>query len=420
LKAGHIQTENLGKYYLIGHEKRNPHSTLTDRIFQTAAQIRTKSRHLLFGGDLIAGNELETFWALRNVSFTVEPGESVGIIGRNGAGKSTLLKLLSRITDPSEGRARIGGRFASLLEVGTGFHPELSGRENIFLNGAILGMKRQEVRHKFDEIVDFSGVEQFLDTPVKRYSSGMYVRLAFAIAAHMDPDILIVDEVLAVGDSEFQKKCLGKMKDASQNQGRTILFVSHQMPSVSSLTSRCLYLEKGEVAFMGSTAEAISRYLTQGITDSLMYREETIKPGSRINAITITTSEGGYTHPFGDALSIDVEVHLATPLHQGGLTLLFTNSADIPVVQFAVSETEQPVLGMEGTFHFCCSIPKLRLSPGKYSVSAILSDHLYRNKIHWLDQVCSFEVAMIHSGTQHFPEEESFVYAEEFSWKFIA
>ena len=210
---------------------------------------------------MVAGGESEEFWALKDVNFEVKRGEVVGIIGRNGAGKSTLLKILSRITEPSDGRVEIKGRVASLLEVGTGFHPELTGRENIYLNGAILGMTRAEIRRKFDEIVAFAEVERFLDTPVKRYSSGMYVRLAFAVAAHLEPEILIVDEVLAVGDAEFQKKCLGKMKKAAAGQGRTVLFVSHSMSAVSALCHRGIVLHRGRLLFDGLVEDALARYL---------------------------------------------------------------------------------------------------------------------------------------------------------------
>nr|MDQ3332387.1 ABC transporter ATP-binding protein [Planctomycetota bacterium] len=217
-------------------------------------------RRLTRPSDRIARKE---FWALKDLSFEIGSGEVVGVIGRNGAGKSTLLKLLSRITEPTEGRIELCGRVASLLEVGTGFHPELTGRENIFLNGALLGMTRAEIRAKFDAIVAFAEVEQFLDTPVKRYSSGMYVRLAFAVAAHLDPEILIIDEVLAVGDAAFQKKCLGRMDEIARG-GRTVLFVSHQMGTVAQLCSRCLYLEQGRLAADGPTEDVIPRYLTSG------------------------------------------------------------------------------------------------------------------------------------------------------------
>ena len=205
------------------------------------------------------------FWALRDVNFNITPGEVVGIIGRNGPGKSTLLKLPSRSTTPTSGDARIRGRLASMLEVGTGFHPELTGRENIFLNGAILGMSRSEIRSRFDAIVDFAGVEPFLDTPVKRYSSGMYVRLAFAVAAHLEPDILVIDEVLAVGDADFQQKCLGKMDQASRCEGRTVLVVSHQMPVITNLCNRCLYLADGRLVADGPTREIVALYENQAV-----------------------------------------------------------------------------------------------------------------------------------------------------------
>jgi lipopolysaccharide transport system ATP-binding protein len=220
-----IAVENLSKKYLVGHrfdQLKLGHMTLRDVITREARNFTRKAIDVLGGRQVVQGDEVEEFWALKHVSFEVKQGEAVGIIGRNGAGKSTLLKILSRITEPTEGRAKLQGRVASLLEVGTGFHQELTGRENLFLNGAILGMKKSEIRRKFDEIVAFDDVERFLDTPVKRYSSGMYVRLAFAIAAHLEPEILIVDEVLAVGDAEFQKKCLGKMDEISRREGRTV------------------------------------------------------------------------------------------------------------------------------------------------------------------------------------------------------
>jgi lipopolysaccharide transport system ATP-binding protein len=257
-----IRAEGLGKKYLIGHQaSRERYVALRDVLARTAKGFLLSARDMLRGRQLVAGGEIEEFWAVKDVDFEIKRGEVVGLIGRNGAGKSTLLKILSRITEPSTGRVQIEGRVASLLEVGTGFHPELSGRENIFLNGAILGMSRAEIKRKFDEIVDFAEVEKFLDTPVKHYSSGMYVRLAFAVAAHLEPEILIVDEVLAVGDFEFQKKCLGKLQDVA-GQGRTVLFVSHNLAAIGSLTHRAIVLSKGNVAFDGSTAEAINMYST--------------------------------------------------------------------------------------------------------------------------------------------------------------
>ena len=242
-----ITVENLSKSYLVGHEsaQRERYTALRDVIAREARNFARKAADLLHGRQIVQGDEVEEFWALKNVNFEVKQGEVLGIIGRNGAGKSTLLKVLSRITEPSEGRVRLRGRVASLLEVGTGFHPELTGRENIFLNGAILGMRQADIRRKFDEIVAFAGVERFLDLPVKRYSSGMYVRLAFSVAAHLECDVLIVDEVLAVGDHEFQKKCLGKMHDVASKEGRTVLLVSHNLAAINEMADRALLLDSG-------------------------------------------------------------------------------------------------------------------------------------------------------------------------------
>ncbi|HYR23837.1 MAG TPA: ABC transporter ATP-binding protein, partial [Chthoniobacterales bacterium] len=249
-----LSVQNLSKSFRIAHQGLRGYKTLHD-------ELATLPRRL---AQRLAGNgrsTSETFWALKNVSFDVKTGEVLGIIGSNGAGKSTLLKILNRITEPTIGGVDIYGRVGALLEVGTGFHPELTGRENIFLNGAILGMTRAEIKRKFDEIVAFAEVERFLDTPVKRYSSGMYVRLAFAVAAHLDPEILLIDEVLAVGDAEFQKKCLDKMEDVAANEGRTVIFVSHDMDAICHLCSRCILLSHGEIAKTGNAADVVGAYL---------------------------------------------------------------------------------------------------------------------------------------------------------------
>ena len=256
-----ISVENVSKAYRLGQFSSR---TLSDDLKVWWARVRGKPNPLLKIGEEDYGNhEGETLWALKDVSFTVEQGSVLGIIGKNGAGKSTILKILSRVTAPTSGKIEVWGRIASLLEVGTGFHPELTGRENIYLNGAILGMKKAEIGRKFDEILDFSEVEQFIDTPVKRYSSGMYVRLAFAVAAHLDPEILVVDEVLAVGDAEFQRKCLGKMSDVAQ-QGRTVLFVSHNMSAILRLTQEAIVLKKGALIKRAPTPEAVDFYLASG------------------------------------------------------------------------------------------------------------------------------------------------------------
>src|SRR6201998_956876 len=259
-----ITVENLSKRYLIEHKPRGQgheqYTALRDVVGNQVRNLTRKVINFARHRHVPRNGEMEEFWALKNVSFEVKQGEVLGIIGRNGAGKSTLLKILSRITEPTKGRVLLSGRVSSLLEVGTGFHNELTGRENIFLNGAILGMTQREIRKKFDEIVAFAEVEKFLDTPVKHYSSGMYVRLAFAVAAHLEPEILVVDEVLAVGDHEFQKKCLGKMHDVASREGRTVLFVSHNLAAISELATRAVLLNAGTIELDGDVTRAISTY----------------------------------------------------------------------------------------------------------------------------------------------------------------
>jgi lipopolysaccharide transport system ATP-binding protein len=257
-----ISVEKLGKKYLLSHQtQRQSYVALRDVIAERSAVIGRKLLHPFHSSPSTLHPSQEDFWALKDVSFEIKQGDRVGIIGRNGAGKSTLLKILSRIVEPTTGRVKIKGRVASLLEVGTGFHPELTGRENIYLNGAILGMGRAEIKKKFDEIVEFAEIEKFLDTPVKRYSSGMYVRLAFAVAAHLEPEILVIDEVLAVGDAQFQKKCLGKMEDASTKEGRTVLFVSHNISAINTLCSSTMLLKNGSLDLCGNTNEVTNRYI---------------------------------------------------------------------------------------------------------------------------------------------------------------
>ena len=264
-----IKVENLSKKYIIGHQKQESYTALRDVMANGAKSFARKLFHPFNKSTTQLNDTTEEFYALSDISFAIKQGDRVGIIGRNGAGKSTLLKILSRITEPSSGRISITGRVASLLEVGTGFHPELTGRENIYLNGAILGMSRIEIKSKFDEIVAFAEVERFLDTPVKRYSSGMYVRLAFAVAAHLEPEILIVDEVLAVGDAQFQKKCLGKMEEVGK-EGRTVLFVSHNMAAIRALCSNAIILKDGQVFYKGDVEEAVCRYM-ETVNDEMSF-----------------------------------------------------------------------------------------------------------------------------------------------------
>ena len=322
-----IQVENLCKDYVISHQGGTEnYQTLRDTVSSWFKKSKIKNH--------ASSRGLEIFHALKDVSFEVQQGEVLGIIGRNGAGKSTLLKILSRITEPTHGKVRLRGRVASLLEVGTGFHGELTGRENIFLNGAILGMTRAEIKKKFDEIVDFSGVEKFLDTPVKRYSSGMYVRLAFAVAAHLEPEILIVDEVLAVGDQEFQKKCLGKMKDVSASEGRTVLFVSHNLAAVRQLCGRAVLLSQGCIEKQGVVSEVLSQYSQQSQSASNHPATYAIK--SQPAHVTRAVLERIDNRPtlslrVGEPWQVRLNIQIDQPLSAFVASIGLVNHADIPV-----------------------------------------------------------------------------------------
>jgi len=319
-----IRVEGLGKKYLIGHEsERERYLALRDVVMRAGRNAWRKTADMVRGRDIIAGDTVEEFWALKDLHFEIRRGEVVGITGRNGAGKSTLLKILSRITEPSEGRAVIRGRVASLLEVGTGFHPELTGRENIFLNGAILGMTRAEIKRKFDEIVAFAEIEKFLDTPVKRYSSGMYVRLAFAVAAHLEPEILVVDEVLAVGDAEFQKKCLGKMSEVAAG-GRTVLFVSHNMATVNRLCQSCFLLDSGRIIASGDAPSVTARYLVSDAGTSAMreWGDAKSRPGDEVaRLIRVWVKQNGAISDTVD-IRYPVEIGMTYDVLKDGVNLL--------------------------------------------------------------------------------------------------
>jgi len=378
-----IKVENLGKSYLIGHHsaRGERYVALRDVLAQGVKDVLHKSREAFRGRQVLQGNEVEEFWALRNVAFEVAQGEVVGIIGRNGAGKSTLLKVLSRITEPTEGKVTIRGRVASLLEVGTGFHPELTGRENIFLNGAILGMSKAEIRSKFDEIVAFAEVAKFIDTPVKRYSSGMYVRLAFAVAAHLDPEILVVDEVLAVGDASFQKKCLGKMQEVSGKGGRTVLFVSHNMTAVQSLCSRGIVMKNGQTAFIGDTENCVREYLMAAgqISSEAKWGDAHSAPNNgqvwvkSIRAISYRTdgqdsSLFDMTTPI--SIEVDVEAVKKSVFH---VTLVF--SSDQGVIAFTSGATpprDTNQLTDVGSYRFTCHVPANLLNEGGYNIRLLI------------------------------------------------
>ncbi len=313
-----IRVEGLGKQYRIGRQQAG-YSTLRDTVMDGLLTPLRCVKNLLHRDSASDDDPIDSLWALKEVSFDVSHGEVVGIIGRNGAGKSTLLKILSQITEPTKGRVELHGRVGSLLEVGTGFHPELTGRENLYLNGAILGMKRAEIARKFDEIVAFAEVEKFIDTPVKHYSSGMYLRLAFAVAAHLEPEILIVDEVLAVGDAAFQKKCLGKMEGVAK-EGRTVLFVSHNMQAVTRLCERTILLDDGSVLGDGPSSQVVTTYLTSGVgkTESRRWDDLTRAPGDdvvRLCSVRSRTEDGQITASVGihEPLGIEIEYEVLKP-----------------------------------------------------------------------------------------------------------
>jgi lipopolysaccharide transport system ATP-binding protein len=358
-----ISVRGLGKSYIIAHK-----STLPTNLREA---IVDRLRRPLGNGQ----QANETFWALKDVDFDVRHGEVVGIVGRNGAGKSTLLKLLSRITSPTAGGIDIYGRIASLLEVGTGFHPELTGRENMYLNGTILGMTRREIDRKIDEIVDFSGVERFLDTPVKRYSSGMYVRLAFAVAAHLEPEILIIDEVLSVGDAAFQKKCLGKINDVA-HEGRTVLFVSHNMATVGALCERVVLLEQGRLTFDGLTEDGVARYVrTATATPSVDLTAATHRHGpreyGRIRSISLLDAGRAPCDHFamGEALTVEMEMECGQRLYPAEVGFGLANDY-AATIHFFVSAWEGLELNLEpGRHRFRVTIPRLLVFPGTYTLT---------------------------------------------------
>jgi lipopolysaccharide transport system ATP-binding protein len=359
-----IRVERLGKEYRIG--ERQPYKSLRETVTRAvSARLRGVNKA-----------PRETIWALRDVSFDVQRGEVIGIIGRNGAGKSTLLKILARITDPTEGRVEVHGRVGSLLEVGTGFHMELTGRENIYLNGAILGMKRAEIQSKFDDIVAFAEIEQFLDTPVKHYSTGMYLRLAFAVAAHLEPEILLVDEVLAVGDAAFQKKCLGKMGEVAHG-GNTVLFVSHNMAAVERLCGRCLWLDRGTVLHEGTANEVVAAFL--GSLSKRNYRAELQPNTSRAMCLTSITIQGSAAEnegvvDFSDPVEFALEYDINRPIFSSHVACFITNAEGVCVLGSGDADVDERRLQRRQPGHYRARfrIPRQLLGEGTYSVTVTM------------------------------------------------
>ena len=374
-----IAVENLGKKYSLRHHVSQDglRHILQDRLTAPFRRLCRSDK----ATDAARNGKKEDFWALKDVTFDVRRGEVIGIIGRNGAGKSTLLKILSRITDPTEGKVHIKGRVASLLEVGTGFHPELSGRENVFLNGAILGMGRNEIKKKFDEIVAFAETEKFLDTPVKRYSSGMYVRLAFAVAAHLEPEILIVDEVLAVGDASFQKKCLGKMSEVA-NQGRTVLFVSHNIAAITQLTRSCLWLDCGNLVLRGKSSHVVSKYLrkvTASAENEERVFEEDLRKQVQVLRACISNERGQNAQRFSCDEPVVIVLTMAVRKKTRGLygylqidradgfEVMVSDTDDFPPNRFDALDP--------GVYEIRVALPPRSLGHGNYSVYLNFNDN---------------------------------------------
>jgi lipopolysaccharide transport system ATP-binding protein len=395
-----IRVEGLGKRYVIGGPA-NHYPTLRESLADAARRVWSALRS---PASVMRRRPRNTFWALRDVSLDVAEGEVVGIVGRNGAGKSTLLKILSRITEPTEGLATINGRVGSLLEVGTGFHPELTGRENIFLNGAILGMQRAEIAAKFDEIVAFAEVERFIDMPVKRYSSGMYLRLAFAVAAHLEPDILIVDEVLAVGDASFQRKCLGKMGEVA-HQGRTVLFVSHNMDAIQRLCTRGVLLEQGMVALDGAVSPVVARYLSSqeggsspGRRIELVDSARTGTGEARFTAVSYYSGSdvaGGYPYPWGP-VTFEMDITSDGSLSVESLAVVLSSSGGVKLVNADTISSGHRVQLAAGRNRVVLDIEALYLNPGTYRLGLWLAglDSAYD----YVESASSFEVAPSGAG----------------------
>jgi lipopolysaccharide transport system ATP-binding protein len=406
-----IRIENLGKKYTIDHQSNGGYTTLRERIAETTkilsdALLRKKT----------ATPSREEFWALKNVSFKIQQGDRVGIIGRNGAGKSTLLKLLSRITEPTAGQIGIKGRVASLLEVGTGFHPELTGRENIYLNGAVLGMSKIEIKQKFDEIVAFAEVEKFLDTPVKRYSSGMYVRLAFAVAAHLEPEILIVDEVLAVGDSEFQKKCLGKMQDVSQQQGRTVLFVSHNMDAIQRLCSQCVLLEHGQLVDQGETTSIVAKYLSNHSSKASPKDWIDVSQASRMGTgearflavqySSLNTGAGFYPYSNGP-LEFQLAIESASTRTIGSLAVTLYTQSGTKLVNADIASLDRIIVLQQGYNVVKLRIDKLFLNPNVYVLGLWLADIRNSKGSQALDYIeYAFDIEVVNLAEQRYGMQE--------------
>jgi lipopolysaccharide transport system ATP-binding protein len=411
-----ISVENLSKRYLVGHQSAPRERSLRSVIGREVANFARKAVDMAGGRQIVQGDCVEQFWALKSVNFEIKQGEVVGIIGRNGAGKSTLLKILSRITDPSEGRIRLRGRVASLLEVGTGFHPELTGRENIFLNGAILGMHRSDIERKFDEIVAFAGTERFLDLPIKNYSSGMYVRLAFALAAHIEPDILIVDEVLAVGDHEFQQKCLGKMGDVASKEGRTVILVSHNLAAVGEMADRAILLDSGRVVIDGSVSQAINAYLAKG-SAAPTYASPITERSPHVKRVEVLTSDAKGVHQYGKSLDVKFWIQHDEAMGKACFSFHIINQNQQAVVFAWALYPDFSFGDKKGECVLTCHFPSLRLNVGRFFLRTHLTEPPGGQAYETLHGICSFEVVRTDKTIVWGWQPDDCTYHEEWSWK---
>jgi len=414
-----IQVNNISKQYRLGTVGTGSLHHDINRWWYRLCGKEDPYLRIGEANDRTQKSTSDYVWALQDIDFTVNPGEVLGIIGRNGAGKSTLLKILSRITAPSTGEYILRGRVASLLEVGTGMHPELTGRENIYLNGAILGMRRKEINRKLDAIVDFSGVERYLDTPVKRYSSGMHVRLGFAVAAHLEPDILIVDEVLAVGDVEFQKKCLGKMKDVSTNEGRTVLFVSHNMQAIQNLTQRCLVMHQGTLGFDGPTTDALPYYIQNTGAKKLTYENEAAIGRPSITSVRLHTSKPGNLHIHGQPLVVEIEMHFPEPTQGIALSFQIFDFFDNAVVHCWVYDKDIPMGKKSGLTTVVCTVPKFRLYMGNYYLTIHFANTMPNHRYEVIERICPLEISMLGFERIHPFLPDTCRYIEDAEWSKI-
>lgn len=415
-----IRVENLSKRYRIGAREEMPRTAVeAAKRFVKSPLDNLRNLSNLTNMDHEAEN---TIWALKDVSFDVQEGDVVGIVGRNGAGKSTLLKILSRITRPTEGKVRLHGRVGSLLEVGTGFHPELTGRENVYLNGTILGMSKSEIDHKFDEIVDFSGVEKFIDTPIKRFSSGMQVRLAFAVAAHLEPEILIVDEVLAVGDLRFQEKSLKKMNDVSKS-GRTVLFVSHNLIAIQQLTRRCLYLHDGKLVNYGPTDDIVNQYISEASVgasmanvdlDAYRYRPEN-RYETYIRNIFVNQKPVRSEVIMGDEIEIQIEIHAADNVGQITNNILIKDRQGRHVVFLSSTDQNHIMHIRKGVNVIGITLRNLILGPGEYIATTGIR---YKDMDELIDRIEDIPLCVVHNNNQYFGNRPwGIVHTNDATWQ---